>query len=672
MNPLLSKFNTPHNTYPFNMITPSHIEEAIYIGIEKEKEEIRQICEQKDKPSFENTIVSFENTGKILSKATTLLFNLLSADRSVELENLAEKVVPIITEHENEILQNKQLYSRVEYVKENYLTNDSEEQMLVKKTYEAFVHSGISLVGEEQKKFNEIKSELAKLKLEFSKNLIADTNDFKLFIEEKDKLEGLPDFAIQQAAAKAKDISRNGWIFDLHAPAYIPFITYAKDRELRKKMYLAYNSRGNNSNANNNVDICKKIINLKQQLGHILGYSNYAEFVLKNRMAENIENVYQFLNKLKCAYLPFAHNEVREIKQYAKSVEGDDFELQPWDFAYYSEGLKRKKFNVDAEQLRPYFELTNVINGVFSLSSKLYGIKFVENKEIDVYNNDVKAYDVIDSDGTYLAVLYTDFFPRATKQGGAWMTSFLDQDENNRPHVSIVMNFTPPTEDKPSLLTFDEIKTFLHEFGHALHGIFANTKYSSLSGTNVYWDFVELPSQIMENFAYEYDFIMTIANHYKNGEIIPKDLLENTIQSRNFNVAYACIRQLSFGLLDMAYYTLTEPFKADLSHFEREILKDVSLLPSTETLCMTTHFSHIMDGGYSAGYYSYKWAEVLDADAFSVFKKNGILNNQTAEDFRHHILSQGGTVHPMILYKNFRKDTPTIDALLERDGLKNS
>ena len=432
---------------------------------------------------------------------------------------------------------------------------------------------------------------------------------------------------------------------------------------------MAYNTRCSRAQ-NNNTEICKTIVNLKRELAQILGYKSYAEYVLKNRMAERVENVDVFLDNLKKSYLPFAQKEVQEIADFASSYEGYSVDLQPWDFAYYAQKLKQKKFDFDPDQVRPYLELSNVINGVFGLATRLYGISFKRNDRIQVYHKDVVAYEVYDKDNTFLALLYTDFFPRASKQGGAWMTSYLEQKEGRRPHVSIVMNFTPPTQDKPSLLTLDEVETFLHEFGHALHGIFANTKYASLSGTNVYWDFVELPSQIMENYLYDKEFLCTFARHYQSHELIPQELLDNILLSRNFNVAYACIRQLSFGLLDMSYYSTTTKFDIDLNTHERAVWQDIQLLPFVDGTCMTTQFSHIMDGGYSAGYYSYKWAEVLDADAFSVFKAKGVFNQAVAESFRTNILEKGGTEHPMLLYKNFRQAEPSIDALLERNALK--
>lgn len=669
MNKLLADFNTLYNAYPFQDISNADIEEAINCGIAEEKKSIETICACNDQPTFENTILPFESSGETLSRATTLLYNLLSANRNDELENIAEKITPILTAHQSEIYQNEELFARVDYVKQNEKPASSEDQMLLDKIYDAFVNSGIALCKGKRQRFNQIKEELAQLKLQFSKNLVNETKDFHLLITDERDISGLPEINVQQATEKAIDNGTTGWWFDLYAPSYIPFMSYIKNRNLRKEMYMAYNTRCSKAQ-NNNAEICKTIVNLKRELAQILGYKSYAEYVLKNRMAERVENVDIFLDNLKKSYLPFAQKEVQEIADFASSYEGYSVDLQPWDFAYYAQKLKQKKFDFDPDQVRPYLELSNVINGVFGLATRLYGISFKRNDRIQVYHRDVVAYEVYDKDDTFLALLYTDFFPRASKQGGAWMTSYLEQKEGRRPHVSIVMNFTPPTQDKPSLLTLDEVETFLHEFGHALHGIFANTKYASLSGTNVYWDFVELPSQIMENYLYDKEFLCTFARHYQSQELIPQELLDNILLSRNFNVAYACIRQLSFGLLDMSYYSTTTKFDVDLNTHERAVWQDIQLLPFVDGTCMTTQFSHIMDGGYSAGYYSYKWAEVLDADAFSVFKAKGVFNQAVAESFRTNILEKGGTQHPMLLYKKFRQAEPSIDALLERNGLK--
>jgi peptidyl-dipeptidase Dcp len=669
MNKLLSRFETQFQSYPFQEISIKDIEDAIRLGIEEEKKNIEQICSLDASPTFENTIIPFESSGETLTRATILMYNLLSANRSDQLEMIAEQLTPVLTKHENEIYQNKVLFSRIKAVKETCIFSTEEDKMLVRKIYDAFIDSGIALHEKDRVKFNKIKAELAHLKLLFSKNLVNETKAFQLIVNDSSCIVGLPDINVLQASEKAKEKGVDGWLFDLYAPSYIPFMTYVKDRNLRQKMYMAYNTRcckGDNSN----VDICRKIINLKRELAQILGYRSYADYVLKNRMAESVSRVEDFLSNLQDAYLPFAMQEVKTIADFASSYEGYSFDLQPWDFAYYAQKLKQQKYDFDPEEVRPYLELSNVIQGVFELATSLYGITFKKNNCIQVYHKDVVAYEVYDANGTFLALLYTDFFPRDNKQGGAWMTSYLEQKEGRRPHVSIVMNFTPPTAQKPSLLTLDEVETFLHEFGHALHGIFANTKYQSLSGTNVYWDFVELPSQIMENYLYEKDFLCTFAKHYQTQEVLPESLLCKILASRNFNAAYACIRQLSFALLDMSYFALDKDFNDDMNQHERKVWKNIQLLPFLPDTCMTTQFSHIMVGGYSAGYYSYKWAEVLDADAFSLFKEVGVFSREVATSFRKNILEKGGTIHPMTLYKDFRQSEPSLDALLKRNGLK--
>ena len=480
---------------------------------------------------------------------------------------------------------------------------------------------------------------------------------------------------LESYAQTAKEKGKEGNIITLDAPSFVPFMKYCKDRTLRQQLYMAYNTQCTHDNEYNNMDIIKQLVNIRMELVQLLGYSNYAEYVLKKRMAETEESVYQLLNQLLEAYSPTAHQEVKEVEELAHRLEGNDFQLMPWDWAYYSEKLKNEKFKLNEEELRPYFELSQVKQGVFGLATRLYGITFKENKEIPVYHPDVDAYEVFDEDGSFLAVLYTDFHPRAGKRSGAWMTSYKEQwienGINSRPHISVTMNFSKPSAEKPALLTFSEVNTFLHEFGHALHGIFANSTYATLSGTSVYCDFVELPSQIMENFAIEKEFLNTFAKHYRTGEQIPAQLIQKIVDASNFNIAYACLRQLSFGLLDMAWYTRKTPFDGDVRTYEKEAWKKAQVLPSPAETCMSVQFSHIMAGGYSAGYYSYKWAEVLDADAFSLFKEKGIFNREVADSFRRNILSKGGTEHPMTLYKRFRGKEPGIEALLRRNGIIN-
>lgn len=676
-NPLLLPFNTPHETIPFHLIKIEHFEPAILEGMQAEDNEIAAIVANSETPTFNNTILALEHSGKLLERTLTIFFNLMSAETNDAMDALAEKMMPLISEHENNIRLNAELFQRIKAVYNNRLEFglSDEESILLDKVYDGFIRNGADLSEEKKNEFRKLSNDLSMLTLRFSQNNLKETNKFELYLEDEGQLEGLPESAVEAAVCAAREKGKDhGWLFTLHAPSYVPFMKYCKCRELRKRMYMAYNTQCTHDDELNNFEIVKQLVNTRMELAHLLGYSNYAEYVLKKRMAENSSKVYALLEELIAAYKPVAIEEVEEVKQLAQKMEGADFELMPWDFSYYSEKLKNEKYQFDEEELRPYFELNAVIDGVFGLATRLYGLTFHENTEIPVYHPDVKAYEVFDEDGSFLAVLYADFHPRAGKRSGAWMTSYKEQwidndGMNSRPHVAVVMNFTKPTADKPALLTFSEVNTFLHEFGHALHGMLANSRFASLSGTNVYWDFVELPSQIMENFAIEGDFLNTFAKHYKTGEPIPESFIQRLVQASNFNVAYACMRQVSFGLLDMAWYTRTESFEGDVSQYERNAWKEALILPQVDETCMSVQFSHIMSGGYSAGYYSYKWAEVLDADAFSVFKKHGIFNKEVASSFRNNILSRGGTEHPMVLYKRFRGQEPTIDALLKRNGI---
>ena len=673
-NPFLTDVQTLHDTVPFHLLQTKHFEPALLEGMKMHQEEIDLIIQNPATPDFANTIIALEKSGTLLNRVSTVFGNLLSAETSDEMQAIAEKMMPLLTEHNNNITLNEALFARIKTV---YETTDKEllnkeEQMLLQNTYDGFIRSGANLTPEQKKRFREISAEMSMLTLRFSQNKLKETNAYELSLQ-ADQLDGLPESALQAYAQTAKEKGKEGHIVTLQAPSFIPFMKYSQHRELRRQLYMAYNTQCTHDNEYNNLEIVKKLVNLRMECAQLLGFKTAADFVLTRRMAEKSENVYKLLNQLLEAYAPTAHQEVKELQVLAKELEGEDFQLMPWDWAYYSAKLKEKKFNLNEEALRPYFELDKVINGVFGLATRLYGISFQVNKDIPVYHPDVTAYEVFDKDGSFLAVLYADFHPRTSKRSGAWMTSYKEQwkDENgnSRPHISVVMNFTKPSADKPALLTFGEVNTFLHEFGHALHGMFANTTYQSLSGTNVYWDFVELPSQIMENFAIEKDFLNTFAQHYETGENIPEDMMQRIVDASNFNVAYACLRQLSFGLLDMAWYTRTEPFEGDVQTYEKEAWKQAQVLPDIEETCMTVQFSHIMAGGYSAGYYSYKWAEVLDADAFSLFQEKGIFNPEVANSFREHVLSKGGTEHPMTLYKRFRGQEPGIDALLKRNGI---
>ena len=676
-NPLLNVYDTPHGTAPFHLIKTDHFEPAILQAMEEHDKQIEAIIQNTEEPNFVNTIEALERSGALLDRVTTIFGNLLSAETNDEMQAIAERVMPQLSKHSNDITLRDELFQRIKYVYDHTDKESlgNEQRMLLQNTYDGFIRSGSNLDEAGKERFRQISAEMSVLTLNFSQNNLKETNAYELALGPED-LDGLPESTREAYAQNAIERSKEGqYIVTLHAPSFVPFMKYSTRRDLRKQLYLAYNTQCTHDNEHNNVEIVKRLVNLRQERAQLLGFSTAADYVLTRRMAENSTNVYNLLDQLLQAYTPTAQREVAEVKALAQELEGKDFELMPWDWAFYSEKLKVKKFDLDEEALRPYFELDNVIEGVFGLAKRIYGIAFAENKNISTYHEDVKAYDVTDKDGRFLAVLYTDFHPRAGKRSGAWMTSYKEQwkdaDGDSRPHISVVMNFTKPTADKPALLTFSEVNTFLHEFGHALHGMFADSTYQSLSGTNVYWDFVELPSQIMENFAIEKDFLNTFAKHYETGETIPEELIHRIVDASNFNVAYACLRQLSFGYLDMAWYTRTTPFEGDVETYEKQAWAKTQILPNVEGTCMSVQFSHIMAGGYSAGYYSYKWAEVLDADAFSVFQEKGIFNPEVANSFRTNVLSKGGTEHPMTLYKRFRGQEPSIDALLKRNGIIN-
>ncbi len=644
-------------------------------GIRRDNEQIEKTINNPEKPTFDNTIINTEEDEgyyDLLSRVSTVFFNLLSAETNDEMDALAQKLQPILTQHSNDVRLNSRLFERIRQVHLHHRKLTPEEKMLLNNCYEGFVRSGALLDDAGKERLRQLTEEASVLSLQFSQNLLKEQKAFTLDITDEAQLDGLPETAREAAALTAKEQGKQGWVFTLDMPSYSPFMTYSTQRALRQQMYMARNTICTHQNTENNLDICKRLINLRREIAQLLGYKTYADYVLKRRMASNSRNVYRLLDDLIDAYKPTAIKEQAELKKLARK---DIDKIQPWDSGFYAHKLQMKKYNLDAEMLRPYFELKNVISGVFGLAHRLYGITFKENKDIPVYHPDVKAYEVFDKDNSFLAVFYADFHPRQGKQGGAWMTEYQGQyidkkGENVRPHVSVVMNLTKPTEEKPALLTLGEVETFLHEFGHSLHGMFANTRFESLSGTNVWWDFVELPSQFMENFAVEKEFLSTFAFHYQTGEPLPDELISRIVKSRNFMAATACLRQVSFGLLDMAYYTKKGEFDEDIIPFEKNAWKKAILGEQLPDTCMTVQFSHIMAGGYAAGYYSYKWAEVLDADAFSVFKKHGIFDQETAQRFRDEILSKGGTQHPMTLYKNFKGSEPSIDALLKRNGIK--
>lgn len=674
-NIFFQEFKTVHKTAPFDKIAKSYYEEAVDKGIAEQNQEIDAIVNQRSMPTFENTIVALERSGETLSRVLNVFYPLLSSDSDDELMDISLRISPKRSEHGTNVSLNEKLWERIKLVYENKdkLNLNAEDSMLLQKTYDSFARSGANLQGADRDKYRKIDAELSDLTLKFGQNILKEVNTYEMWLT-KEELAGLPESVIEAAKYAAKEKGKeDAYLITLSAPSYMSFMKYSSRADLREKLYKMYNSR-NTKGEFNNLDIMARIAELRMELGKILGGKNYADFSLKRSMAENPTNVYNLLNQLKDAYTPALKKELKELTDFASKLEGEKVVINPWNFSYYSNKLKDSKYSINDEELRPYFELNNTVNGVFGLATKLYGLKFTENPNIVVYHPEVKAYDVTDEDGAFVGVIYTDFFPRESKRSGAWMTGFRDEliadnGENIRPHVSITMNFTRPTESKPSLLTYDEVNTFLHEFGHALHGLLANTKYASMSGTSVYRDFVELPSQFNENYMDEKEFLDSFAKHYQTGEPMPQELINKINASAQYGVAYSCIRQLNFGLIDMAWHTITAPV-TDPVAFENEALKEVQIFPAVEGCMISPQFSHIFAGGYAAGYYSYKWAEVLDADAFAKFKETGVFDKETAKSFRDNILSKGGTEHPMTLYKRFRGQEPTIDALLERDGIK--
>lgn len=676
-NPFFSTYKTPHETPPFNLIKIEHYEPAFDEGIKQLSQEIDKIANNTQPATFENTIVALERSGRLLSKVSSVFFNILSAEATDEMMDISQKISPKLSESSNNIYLNEKLYKRVKEVYDNRknLALSTEEAKLLEDTYTAFKEQGATLSPEDKETYRKLSTELSILTLKFDQNSLKDQNRFELLITDKAELTGLPESIREAAEFRAKEKGKNGWLFNLSAPSYVPFLKYADTRSLREKLYREYMSVGNKGDEYDNKEIIKQIVNTRLEIAHLMGYNTFADYQLEHTMAKNPANVYNLLNQLLEAYKPVAINEYNAVSGFAKGVEQQDITVMPWDWNYYSEKLKDIQFKINDEMTRPYFELGHVKECVFGLATQLYGITFKENKKIPVYHPEVNAYEVYDADGSFLSVLYTDFHPRDGKQSGAWMNNISSQykDEkgkDHRPHIIIVMNFTRPTATKPSLLSYDEVNTFLHEFGHALHGMFAQGTYESLSGTSVYRDFVELPSQIMENWLTEKEFLDQIAIHYETGEKIPQEMIDNLIAAANFNTGYLCCRQLSFGMLDMAWHTQTAPFAGDVVAFEKKAWAPTVVVPDVPGTLMSSNFGHIFAGGYAAGYYGYKWAEVLDADAFSMFKENGIFNKETAKSFRDNILSKGGTEDPALLYKRFRGQEPTIDALLIRNGIK--
>lgn len=672
-NPLLEQFNTPFESIPFSKIKSEDYKPAFEEAVKMARKEIQDIIENKEKPSFENTIEAMELSGEILNQTSHAFFNLLHAETNEILQETAQYISPILSEFSNDIRLNPVLFEKIKKVFEerNDIDLTTEQNRLLEKTYLSFARNGANLPDDKKEKLRSIDMKLSKLSLDFGNNVLAETNDYVLHLTDENDLKGLPDYAIEQAIKEAESRNKDGWIITLQAPSYVPFMTYADNRELRKELSIAYGKRSFQDNEFNNEEIVKEIVKLRLERANLLGYKTHADFVLEESMAKSPEIVNEFLADLLKKSKSFGIKEVEELKAFAKEWDGiEDF--QRWDHSYYAEKLKKEKFNFSEEELKPYFSLDNVIKGVFTISNKLFGLTFTEISNVDKYHEDVKVYEVLDDKNEHLALLYADFFPRAGKKAGAWMTSFRGQSKlhgkQKRPHISIVCNFTKPTDSKPSLLTFNEVTTLFHEFGHALHGMLANTVYQSLSGTNVYRDFVELPSQFMENFCFEREALELFAKHYETGEIIPQELIDKVRKASNYMEAYQTVRQLSFGILDMAYHSQTDLEVNDVSQFENKAFEPTDLYPITEGTNMSVSFSHIFNGGYSSGYYSYKWSEVLDADAFDYFKENGIFNAEIAKKFKT-LLEKGGSVDPMKLYKEFRGKEPNSQALLKRAGL---
>lgn len=674
MNILNKTFDTQYNTAPFSKIKNEDFLPAFKIAIEKAKKEIDAIVNNTKSPSFENTIEALDYSGEELDRISSIFFNLNSAETNDQIQKIAQEVSPLLSEFSNDITLNEELFKRVKvvYDSKDDLKLTTEQATLLDKKYKSFSRNGANLPENKKEGLRAIDKELSQLKLKFGEHILAETNKFEMHLTEESDVSGLPEGAKEAAKQLAESKGKDGWLITLDYPSYIPFMTYADNRALREKLSKAFGSKGFKNDELDNQNIVLKIANLRFERAQLLGYKTHAHFVLEERMAQTPEKVNAFLNELLEKAKPAAAKEFEELETFAKELDGIG-QLQKWDSAYYSEKLKQKLFSLDDEQLKPYFKLENVINGAFTVAEKLFGLKFEEIDTIDKYHNDVLTYKVVDTEDNLVSIFYADFFPRAGKRNGAWMTSYKPQMIKNgkteRPHVSIVCNFTKPTKSKPSLLTFNEVTTLFHEFGHALHGMLANTTYPSLSGTSVYWDFVELPSQILENWCYEEETLKLFATHYKTGEVIPMELVEKIKASATFHEGMQTLRQLSFGMLDMSWHGINPTTISNVKAHEVEAFGETKLYPDVKENCMSTAFAHIFQGGYSSGYYSYKWAEVLDADAFEYFKEEGIFNKTVADKFKSYVLSQGGTEDPMSLYKKFRGQEPKPEALLRRAGL---
>lgn len=674
MNVLTQKFTTKHDTAPFSAIKTEDFLPAIKEGIAVARNEIDAIINNPEAPTFKNTIEAMSWSGDTLERVTSIFFNLHSAETNDEIQKIAMEVSPLLSEFGNDIRLNPELFARVKavYDQKDSLDLTPEQITLLDKKYKSFSRNGANLPEDKKNRLREIDKELSKLSLEFGENVLAETNAYQLHVTKEADLAGLPEGAIEAARELAMTLEKEGWVFTLDYPSYMPFVTYADNRELRKQIAIAFGAKGFQNNEFDNQEIVLNIVKLRHERANLLGYASHAHFVLEERMAEGPDKVKSFLNDLLAKAKPAAQREFAQLTAFAKELDGIE-RLEKWDGAYYSEKLKQKLFDLDDEKLKPYFKLENVLNGAFTVAGKLFGLQFEEVQDIDKYHKDVTTYEVKDEAGNLVAIFYADFFPRKGKRNGAWMTSYKPQyikdGVNERPHVSIVCNFTKPTETRPSLLTFNEVTTLFHEFGHALHGMLANTVYPGLSGTSVYWDFVELPSQVMENWCYEPEALALFARHYQTGEMIPMEYIQKIKESASFQEGMATLRQLSFGLLDMGWHGQDPSGITGVKDFETAQFAATQLYPDVKENAMSTAFSHIFQGGYAAGYYSYKWAEVLDADAFEFFREKGIFNRETAEKFKENILSKGGTEHPMVLYKRFRGQEPKPDALLKRAGL---
>lgn len=674
-NPLIQPFDTPFQTPPFQLINNGVYEEAIDAGIAESLEQIDAICNQRSVPDFENTIAALDRQGATLDRVLGIFYNLLEANSDPEMMEISLRVAPKLSDYSTTVSLNERLWQRIKQVYDNRdkFNLTTEQQMLLKKTYDSFARNGANLEGDDREAYRKLSAELSELTTKFGQNVLKELNTYEIYLT-PEQMKGLPENIVAQAAQDAEAKGRKGeYLFTLAQPTYMAVMKYADDPEVRKRFHVTYSSR-NSKGEFSNIENMKRIAEVRRQIANLLGYETFAQYNLVNTMAGSPEKVYNLLDQLRDTYMPALKDELKELKEFASALEGREVTINPWDYSYYANKLKNEKYSYDEEELRPYFELSNVIDGVFGLATKLYGVTFTKNDSIEVYHPDVTAYEVHDADGSYLGILYTDFFPRDSKRPGAWMTNFREQwvtedGVNSRPLVSIVMNFTKPTADKPSLLTPYEVETFLHEFGHSLHGLLAQSNYKSLSGTNVYRDFVELPSQFNENYLTQKTFLDGFAKHYLTGEPIPQELVDKIVKSAQFGAAYACIRQLGFGYTDMAWHDAKAPID-DAVALERGANEQVKIFEPVEGTLFSPTFSHIFSGGYAAGYYGYKWAEVLDADAFAMFLQNGIFDKATADSFRGNVLSRGGTEDPAELYRRFRGQDPTIDALLERDGLK--